>query len=125
MADQEHVVGLADAIEALRIELMDAVSRGKGEAMRFKTEPIELSMQVVVTKQADGRIGWGALGIGGSYDSATTQTLKLRLQPLWELADGTLSEDFTVADQQASPQRFGPRDQAPPVDGSPATTGGD
>jgi hypothetical protein len=121
MADHEHVVGLAGAIEALRAELTDAVSRGGGEPMRFRMEPIELSMQVVVTKQADGRIGWGALGIGGSYDAATTQTLKLRLQPVWQHADGTIAEDFTVADQQATPQRFGPRGQAPP---SAAPAGG-
>lgn len=124
MADQEHVIGLAGAIDALRTELADAVSRGHGERMRFRIEPIELSMQVVVTKQADGRIGWGALGIGGSYDAATTQTLKLRLQPLWELADGTVSEDFTVADQQTEPQRFGPRGQAPSSDASPRVTDG-
>jgi hypothetical protein len=93
--------------------------------MRFRVEPIELSLQVVVTKTADGRIGWGALGIGGSYDSATTQTLKLRLQPLWELADGTVVEDFAVADQQLVPQRFGPREPAPPADGSPGVTDDD
>ncbi len=124
MADEEHVVGLAGAIEALRAELMDAVSRGQGERMRFRIEPIELSMQVVVTKQADGRIGWGALGIGGSYDAATTQTLKLRLQPLWELADGTVADDFTIADQQTAPQRFGPREQAPSADAAPGVTDG-
>lgn len=121
MADRDHLIGLAEAIEGLRAELADAMDRGRGAPMRFRIEPIELSLQVVVTKQADGRIGWGALGVGGSYDSATTQALTLRLQPLWELADGTVVEDFTVADQQSVPQRFGPRPE-PNAGGSPGVT---
>jgi hypothetical protein len=105
----DPIVGLADAIEALRSELAVAVDRGKYQRMRFRIEPIELTLQAVITTDAEGRIGWGALGIGGSYAAAQTQKLTLRLQPLWELTDGTVVEDFTVADQSVVPSRFGPR----------------
>jgi hypothetical protein len=105
---QEDIVGLADAIEALRAELTEAIDRGKEERMQFRVEPIELTLQAVVTKDANGKIGWGALGVGGSYQSASTQTLTLKLRPLWRMQDGGFVEDFTIADEAAVPQHFGP-----------------
>lgn len=89
--------------------MTEAIDRGKAQGMQFRVKPIELTLQAVVTKDANGRIGWGALGVGGSYQSASTQTLKLQLQPIWRMDDGSLVEDFTVADQSAVPQHFGPR----------------
>ena len=38
--------------------------------MQFSVEPIELTAQVAVTKEADGKIGWSLLGVGGSYEAA-------------------------------------------------------
>ena len=43
------VVGLANAIEALRTELMDALAQGQSRGMRFQLEPVELTVQAVVT----------------------------------------------------------------------------
>jgi hypothetical protein len=91
------MVGLAEAVESLRAELMTAVEAGKDQPMQFSVEPIELTAQVAVTKEADGKIGWNLLGVGGSYESAFTQTLTLRLAPVWKKADGTLDRDFTIA----------------------------
>ena len=107
-----QVVGLADAIEALRAALTDAINQGKSQDMLFRVKPIELTLQAVVTKDANGKVGWGALGVGGSYQSASTQTLTLQLQPVWRMKDGSLVEDFTVADQSAVPQQFGPRPES-------------
>ena len=105
----EGIVGLAEAIEALRAELTEAVDKGREHGMQFRVEPIELTMQLVVSKDANGKIGWGALGVGASYESARTQTLALKLQPVWRMKDGSLVEDFTIADQSSVPQRFGPK----------------
>lgn len=107
MADA--TVGLADAIAALRQELLAAMGEGKDAAMRFRLAPVELSMQVAVTKDAGGKIGWHVLGLGASYSSATTQTLKLQLEPLWRNADGSYAGDFTIADLSAESPRIGPR----------------
>jgi len=107
MADA--VVGLTEAIGALRRELMAAMSEGKDAAMRFRLAPVELSMQVAVTKEAGGKIGWHVLGLGGSYSAATTQTLKLGLDPVWKQDDGSYTSDFTIADQGAESPRLGPR----------------
>jgi hypothetical protein len=109
-------IGLADAIEALREALTDAIEQGRSANMQFRVEPIELTLQAVVTKDANGKIGWAALGVGGTYESARTQTLTLRLRPVWRMSDGNLVEDFTVADQSArDKQHFGPSPNRPPV----------
>ena len=101
-------IGLAEAITALREELLTAIDTGKGAPMRFRLAPVELSLQVAVTKEGSGKIGWHVLGLGASYESATTQTLKLRLEPLWRNANGTFDGDFMVADQQDHLPEFGP-----------------
>jgi len=105
MADM--AVGLTDAIGALRQELAAVLEESADEQLRFKLAPIELTLQVAVTKEAEGKIGWKVLGLGGSYTSATTQTLKLRLEPVWQNDDGSLVSDFTVADQASQAPRFG------------------
>lgn len=104
-------VGLADAIAALREELMSAMDEGGDAPMRFRLAPIELSLQVAVTKEAGGKIGWQVLGLGGSYTSATTQTLALRLEPVWRQHDGSYTSDFTIVDRAVQSPRFGPRTQ--------------
>jgi len=109
------VVELAAAIEALRAELTDAVGRGRDEPMQFRVEPIELTVQAAVTKEANGKIGWSVLGLGGLYESVVTQTLTLRLAPMWKAADGTLTTDFTIAAAGPAGDTFGPQ---PSPDGS-------
>ena len=77
--------------------------------MQFRLTPIELSLQVAVKKGAQGKIGWHVIGLGGSYDSATTQSLVLRLEPLWRQGDGSHTGDFAIADQSAQAVHIGPR----------------
>jgi hypothetical protein len=102
------VVGLAEAVESLRAELMTAVEASKDQPMQFSVEPIELTVQVAVTKEADGKIGWNLLGMGGSYESASTQTLMLKLTPVWKNQDGTLVRDFTIASAGLDGDVIGP-----------------
>ena len=106
---QGPVVGLAAAIEALRAELTDAVSKGWDQHVQFRMDPIELTVRAAVTKEADGKVGWSVLGLGGSYESATTQTLTLRLTPVWKTADNVLTTDFTIASAGPAGDTFGPR----------------
>jgi hypothetical protein len=109
MTDEaKAIVGLAEAVESLRSELMKAVEAGKGQPMQFLLEPIELTAQVVVTKEADGKIGWNLLGVGGSWESASTQTLTLKLAPVWKQPDGTLERDFTIASAGPADDVIGP-----------------
>lgn len=108
----DAAVGLADAIKALREELMIAVTEGEGEPVHFRLAPIELSLQVTVTKGAEGKIGWHVLGVGASLDSASTQTLKLRLDPVTATEDGAMHGDFTVSDRADKMPRVGPQDKS-------------
>ena len=101
------VVGLAAAIEALRAELTDVVKRGRDEPMQFRMEPIELTVQAAVTKEANGKIGWSVFGLGSSYEAAATQTLTLRLTPMWKAPDGALTTDFTIAGTGVAGDSFG------------------
>jgi hypothetical protein len=78
----EAVIGLASAVEALRRELAEALEAGRGQDIQFGLEPIELTVQAAVSREANGKIGWKILGLGGSYESARTQTLTLRLTPM-------------------------------------------
>lgn len=104
---QDNIVGLADAIEALRAALTQAIDQGRDQDMQFRIEPIEVTLEAVMTKDANGKIGWGTLGLGGRIESANTQTLKLKLRPVLKGRDDELIEDFTVADQVESPQHIG------------------
>ncbi|MHA7191942.1 trypco2 family protein [Arthrobacter sp. MDT2-16] len=103
------VVGLADAIEALRGELLTAAVAGEDQAMRFSVEPVELTVQVAVTKDANGKVGWTIFGAGGGYEHVTTQTLTLRLAPLWQCDDGTLTSDFAISSRVSPGEVIGPR----------------
>jgi thioredoxin reductase len=102
------IVGLSAAIEALRAELTASVDKGKNQGMQFQLDPIELTVQAVITKDANGKIGWQILEFGASYERATTQTLTLRLTPVWKTADGTLVKDFTIAAAAPAGDHFGP-----------------
>lgn len=105
--NDKAVIGLADAITALRRELITAADEGKNETMRFAIEPMELTVQVAVTKDVDGKIGWDIFGVGGSYENVITQSLTLKLAPVWQTPDGSLTTDFTIASVAAGGDTIG------------------
>jgi Trypsin-co-occurring domain 2 len=79
-------VGLPDAIESLRRDLTAAWWDGRNSRVKFRVEPVELTVQVGVTRTGKGSAGvkWHILTLGGerSKETATTQTLKLQLTPV-------------------------------------------
>jgi hypothetical protein len=87
-------VPLSAAIGALRDDLMQSVwagqfayqLNGRERTLRFKPAPIEVSLQVAVTGAGTAKAGvrcW-LIEAGGqaTYEKATTQTVKLTLQPV-------------------------------------------
>lgn len=71
-----------------------AWSDGQRQPVRFRVEPVELTVQVAVTRTVNGTAGvkWYVLafGAGKSRETVATQTLKLRLTPV--LSDGEGNE---------------------------------
>jgi hypothetical protein len=83
------VVGLSEALIALREELMDAWWEGEANDQRLRfqiAEPIELTIQAAVTNDVEGHAGvkWWLLDVGGgaSHSAVSTQTLQLKLAPV-------------------------------------------
>jgi hypothetical protein len=103
-------IGLGSAIAALREELLEAIGEGDGKVMRFRLSSVDLSLQVAAVKEGEGKIGWNILGLGGSYEASRTQTLNLKLEPVWRQTDGSYTSDFVIADQSEQAASFGPRD---------------
>ena len=101
-------IALADAVELLREELLDAIARGKDQPLQFQLDPIELTLQTVVTKNAHGQVGWKILEAGAEREKAVTQTVSLRLTPLWRKEDGSLTKDFAITSNVPGGAHFGP-----------------
>ncbi|ONH21847.1 hypothetical protein BL253_37635 [Pseudofrankia asymbiotica] len=82
----EPWVGLAEAIGAIRAELIAAQVAGVGSPIRFAAEPIELELGVEVRTggKADAgvRIGVVSIGAGGERSSAASHRLTVRLAPV-------------------------------------------
>lgn len=100
------MVGLADAIEALRQELIKATAAGDGQDLRFGLEPLELTLEVAVTTGGEAGIGWHVLKFGAKREFEHTQTLTLRLTPQIRRSDGSYSEKFLIAGTSPEGQVF-------------------
>jgi hypothetical protein len=114
--DDPGWVGLTEAIEALRAALVAAWWDGRQRHVRFKVEPVELTMQVGVTRAGKGSAGirWHVLALGGerSREAVTTQTLRLRLAPvLFDDQGNVLAEAEQLIFDRDEQTGAGPRDQ--------------
>ena len=91
-AEPDGWVDMSDAIAALRRDLTEAWWDGRNERVRFKVEPVELTVQVGVTRTGKGQAGvkWHILALGGerSREATSAQTLRLRLAPVLYDKDG-------------------------------------
>jgi Trypsin-co-occurring domain 2 len=106
--DSGSWIDLSEAIEALRAALEAAWRDGQGRRVRFKLEPVELTVQAGVTRTGKGAAGikWHVLSLGGerSREAATTQTLKLQLAPvLFDTQGNVLAEAEQLISDQDGP----------------------
>lgn len=78
---------LADVIKALRQELIAAQQEGEGNNIRFNINNVEVELETLIEKTADGKggfkINFGVVEAnaeaGGHYKNATKQRIKLSL----------------------------------------------
>jgi hypothetical protein len=99
---------LADTIAAVRRELSEAQAAGHGQSIQFRTGPVELEFEVAVTRTGGGQAGvqlW-VLTVGGKGElaHATTQRIKLTLQPV----DPDTGQEAQVADTRRGRASAGP-----------------
>ena len=71
VADAELGVGLAEAVEQVRVELEDAIKRGEGSSVAFETGPVEMEFEVVFAASGGGDVGF-ACGLSTSRPAATS-----------------------------------------------------
>ena len=99
---------LADTIAAVRRELAAAQAAGQGQPIQFRTGPVELEFEVAVTRSGGGQAGvqlWVlTLGGKGEMGHATTQRIKVTLQPV----NPDTGEDARIADARRGPEPAGP-----------------
>jgi hypothetical protein len=108
-ADENALPGgvrLAEAIEALRAELVQAMASAPVEGVRFRPGPVELTVEAALTKNVGGKAGikWWLIDAGGeaSRGSVVTQTLTISLQPVLINARGE-AVDLIISDEDTSP----------------------
>jgi hypothetical protein len=99
---------LAETIAAVRRELGLAQAAGAGQAIQFRTGPVELEFEVAVTRTGGGEAGvkvWVlTLAAKGELAHASTQRIKVTLQPV----NPQTGEDAQITDERRGPGLEGP-----------------
>ena len=89
-------IGLADAIEMLRNEVLEAHERSGDAAARFSIQTLTVSLKIGLTKSVEGKAGFkvpfvGAeLGGSGGLDRENSQTVTLVLGPPLDRSGNTI-----------------------------------
>lgn len=72
-------IELADAVAALRDELLTAAAKGVGAGMNFEVGPIELSFEVELRRDAKAKAGFKAWVVTGDVEAGAGHTRKQRV----------------------------------------------
>lgn len=76
---------IADAIDALRKDLTEAVARGDGQDLRFKVDGVDVELTVACEVGGNNKASFHVLGIGaelgGKLGTTMTHKVKLSLKP--------------------------------------------
>lgn len=109
MGDRDaELPSLADTIAAVRRELDLAQAAGQRQPVQFRSGPVELEFEVAVTRTGGGQAGvqlWVlTLGAKGEMGHATTQRIKVTLQPV----NPQTGEDAQITDARREQEPTGP-----------------
>ena len=81
-------IGLKETLEALRIELSEAILVSEGKQIRFEVGEIELEFQVGVEQleKAQGGIKFWVIEMGGDVTNknAMIHKIKIPFKPVWK-----------------------------------------
>jgi hypothetical protein len=76
-------IGLSEAIQALRAELVAAMAAGAGEPIQFPIAKMTVELETVATKGVDGKAGFRVpvieveLGGGAKWERENTQSVTI------------------------------------------------
>ena len=95
---------VAEAIADLREQIIAAKVAGIEKDIKFTVRTVELEMQLVLTTEANaqGKLGWGVLSLGGGAKATNAQTHKLKLT--LELASAEGGPAPPIADESGRPK---------------------
>ncbi|WP_428934868.1 trypco2 family protein [Streptomyces sp. ACT015] len=95
-------IGIAEAVEHLRAELVAAASGG-GSGPRFEVGPVELEFSVEMRKEGKGKLGvrsWVvSAGAEGSVSKASVHRVKLVLTPKDTVTNGAYHVNSDRSDE--------------------------
>jgi hypothetical protein len=104
---------LAKVIAALREELDEAMKAAAGKLVRFQLGAVDLEFQVEVAREGgiNGKVKFWVIEVGaeGTLSSASTQVVKVHLDPKDALTGGPI----LVAGDSAAPVNMPPLPPAP------------
>ncbi|MFJ8441531.1 trypco2 family protein [Kitasatospora griseola] len=69
-----HDIELADAIEAIRLELLDASERGRGQTIKFEVGPVTLDFTVELKRDARAKGGVKAWVLSADAEAGLAHT---------------------------------------------------
>ncbi|WP_263101896.1 trypco2 family protein [Kitasatospora sp. DSM 101779] len=95
-------IGLADAVDAVREELLEAASRGEGQPLSFEVGPIEMEFEIELRAEAKAGGKFKAWVVSAEAEAGVSRGRTHRVA-------------FTL-----TPRAAGPADSPPAADGSTA-----
>src|SRR4051812_27036862 len=99
-------IGLADAIEMLRAEILEAQRRGDGAEAQFAVQALTVQFKVGLTKLVDGKPGFNApfgdvgLGLSGGFHQETAEAVTVVLGPPVDRAGRAINVAQASSDQK-------------------------
>jgi hypothetical protein len=101
----EQVVGLADAVEALRVELTAAREFGADRELLFEVGPVEVEFTAVIKKVGGGKAGFtiGVVTLGGEASVAQEQTHRIKVTLTPKMRDTGATPQINDTDDRLPP----------------------
>ncbi|MFI5888129.1 trypco2 family protein [Streptomyces sp. NPDC051554] len=90
-------IGLADAVEAVRDQLIEAAGRNASQDVRFQVGPITMEFTVELRREASGKAEVKAWILGSSAEGKVTKSNLHRVQLTMTPLDSTTGQPYEIS----------------------------